>query len=343
MPTPPRPLPTVLRGAPFTVAQGRSLGLGQTRLRGSDLARPFRGVRIGGDPDSAGPHIAESGRTTAPGVGDANPSGGGLRIAPELGLADRCAALLVAMPSSAHLSHRTAAQLWPLPLPRAVADELVHISVRLPDRAPRRAGVAGHLVKDRRLGVVRRAGLPLVDPATMFCQLSTQLSLHDLVAVGDALVLQPVYPDTWDERPWVSLTQLRERVELFCGRGKRAASEAVALLRPGAESRPETLLRLAILDAGLPEPEVNVELWDSGGRFLGRADLVYGQWRVIVEYDGDQHRTSTRQFDRDVLRLEGFAAAGWTVVRVLGRSFFGERDTCIARIRHALVAAGWHA
>jgi hypothetical protein len=65
-----------------------------------------------------------------------------------------------------------------------------------------------------------------------------------------------------------------------------------ALLRPGAESRPETLLRLLLGRAGLPEPEVNVDIRDDSGRFLGRADLVYPPWRTIVEYDGDQHRTS---------------------------------------------------
>jgi hypothetical protein len=30
------------------------------------------------------------------------------------------------------------------------------------------------------------------------------LSLHDLVAVGDALILRPVFADPWEERPWVS-------------------------------------------------------------------------------------------------------------------------------------------
>ncbi len=313
------------------------MGLGQTRLRGTDLVRPFHGIRTAVPSDPAGSPKAEPDRAIQPGVRHASSSAGS-----PLELADRCAALLVAMPSSAHISHRTAAQLWPLPLPRSVADEPVHISVRPPDRAPRRAGVAGHLVKDLRVGVVWRAGLPVADPATLFCQLSTQLSLHDLVAVGDALILAPVYPDPWEERPWLSMTHLLDRVELFRGRGKRRASVAVTLIRPGAESRPETLLRLAMLDAGLPEPEVNVEIGDAHGRFLGRADLVYRRWRVIVEYDGDQHRTSTRQFDRDVVRLEGFAAAGWTVVRVLGRSFFTEREACLARIGRALRAAGWH-
>jgi hypothetical protein len=191
------------------------------------------------------------------------------------------------------------------------------------------------------VGVLYRGGLPLVDPATLFCQLAAVLSLPDLVAAGDALILKPVFQDWRDERPWVSLGHLVDRVNVFRGRGKTAAVAALGMIRHGAESRPETLLRLAISAAGLPEPEVNVDVRDGAGRFIGRGDLVYRRWRVVVEYDGDQHRTDTRQFDRDVLRLEGFAAAGWTVVRVVGRSFFTDRAACVARVRRALIAAGW--
>jgi len=167
------------------------------------------------------------------------------------------------------------------------------------------------------------------------------LSLPDLVAVGDAIILRPVFADPWDERPWVSLRELRERVELYHGRGKLAAGKAILLVRQGAESRPETLLRLAIMDAGLPEPEVNPDIRDANGRFIGRGDLVYRRWRVIVEYDGEHHRKSTKQFDRDVQRLEAFATNGWHVVRIVGRSFFGDRAGSMARVRRALTDAGW--
>jgi hypothetical protein len=296
-------------------------------LRGSDLARPFWGVRV-----------ADSGRT----------SPGSLSVrsvarAEEQDLRDRCAALLVALPEGTFLSHLTAARLWPLPLPRPHGDEPLHVSVWIPSRAPRRPGVVGHHIHDRSVAAGDRRGLPMVDPATLFCQLALQLPLPDLVAVGDALVLRPVVPDSWDERPWVPLRQLEERVDLFRGRGKQSARKAIALIRPGAESRPETLLRLAIVDAGLPEPEVNVEIFDARGRFIGRADLVYRQWRVIVEYDGDQHRKDTKQFDHDVQRLEGFAGEGWQVIRIVGRSFFGNRAACMGRIARALVKAGWRA
>ena len=107
----------------------------------------------------------------------------------------------------------------------------------------------------------------------------------------------------------MSQRELRERVELYRGQGKQAASKAILLVRQGAESRPETLLRLAIMDAGLPEPEVNPDIRNASGRFVGRGDLVYQRWRVIVEYDGEQHRLSTKQFDRDVQRLENLSTA----------------------------------
>ena len=318
MPHARQPLPSSLQGEVFTVAQGRSIGLGQTRLRGRDLATPFRGVRT---PSG----VVGAGRTF------------------EQDLLANCTALLVALPAGAFISHLTAARLWPLPLPlpQDLGGQPIDVSVREPARPPRRVGVDGHLVKDPLVCVVRRRGLPLVDPSTLFCQLATSLAVDNLVAVGDALVQRPVFQDWDDDRPWVSLPQLKERVALFHGRGKRAAAHAVDLIRPGAESRPESLLRLAIMNGGLPEPEVNVEIRDAGGSFLGRADLVYRRWRVIVEYDGDQHRTSTKQFDRDVMRLEGFARAGWLVVRIVGRSFWADREGCVARVRSALREAGW--
>ena len=313
------PLPPALKGEAFSVAQGRALGLGRGRLLSDDLARPFRAIRVQRADDHA------------------------VAISADQILRDRCQALLLGVPDGAFFSHVTAARIWPLPLPRPEANEPLHVSVPATKRAPRRAGVTGHHVHDPRACIVHRDGLAMVDPASLFCQLSTQLSLADLVAVGDALVLTPVYYDWRDERPWVPLAQLKARVELFRGRGKRLAAEAVELIRAGAESRPESLLRLAIRDAGLPEPDVNVDVFDVRGRFLGRADLVYRKWRVIVEYDGDQHGTDTRQFDKDVLRLEGFTSAGWAVVRVVGRSFFGDRDASIARVRRALTEAGWRA
>lgn len=256
-------------------------------------------------------------------------------------LAARCRALLTALPAAAFLTHVTAARLWPLPLPTARPDEPIHVAVRRPARPPRRTGVAGHVIVDAHAGVVRRAGLAVIDPATLFCQLATQLSLPDLVAVGDALTLRPVYTNFGELRPWLTVDQLHVRIEHFHGRGKLRAVQAADLIRPGAESRPETLVRLALVDAGLPEPELQLDITDSGGRWFGRADMAYRNQRMIVEYDGDQHRSNTAQFDKDVKRLDDFYALGWRVVRIVGRSFFANPQESVDRVARALIERGW--
>lgn len=325
MPKPRQPIPPALKAGAFSLAQGLAAGLRTGRMRGADLDRPMRGVRIARD---------------APPPDDGMLNHFGLP-APPADLLARCAALAVALGVEPIFTHLTAALLWPVPLPTLSPEPLLHIGVRPPAFPPQRNGVKAHKLLDANVRVVIRHERRIVDPATMFCQLGALLPLEDLVAVGDALVHAPRYPHSFDDRPWLTQDELTERVAMFRGRGKVAARRAVGLIRRGVESRMETLVRLAIADAGLPEPEVNVEILDPAGKKLGRADLVYRRARVIVEYDGDQHRTDTRQFDTDVQRLERFAAHGWTVVRITKRAFFGDRAACMVRVEHALVKAGW--
>jgi len=167
------------------------------------------------------------------------------------------------------------------------------------------------------------------------------LPLPEPVAVGDALVLEPRFIDDGEDRPWLTVHHLADRVDMFRGRGKARAARALGLVRPGAESRPESLLRVAMVEAGLPDPDVNPDVHSPGGVFLGRGDLVYWTWRVIVEYDGDQHRSNSRQYEKDVGRLDGFGRHGWRVVRITKSTFFSDRGACLARVEQALVDAGW--
>lgn len=270
-------------------------GIGEGRLRGRDLLRPFRGVR------SAIP--VEPARA----------------YAPLLREGDR-------------FSHATAALLWPLPLPR-LPDGL-HVTAISPRNAPRRPGVVGHTasIDDS----VLRSGLPVTAPARLFLELSGMLALDDLVAIGDALLHDPPVFDPADPRPWLTMDELAIAVRSFHGRGARQAAAALPLIRTAAESRPESLLRLLILRAGLPEPALNVDVRDSRGRWIGRFDMVYHGHRVIVEYDGDQHRSDRRQYEKDEIRLEAARLEGWRVVRVRARGLFVTPDATAALIRQTL-------
>lgn len=298
-----RPLPEGLRARAFTVAQARGEGVARNRLRRSDLVAPFRGVRVSGA---------------------------------DFRLLERAEALLAVLGPGAVLSHLTAARLWPLELPAALPDEPLHVSVRAPSRAPRRPGVVGHAVSDPRVRRLVRFGLPLTDGASLFCHLGELLELDDLVAVGDALVRMPAVPDPADPRPWMPLARLHERVESFHGRGATRLREAVALVRDGADSRPESRFRVASVRAGLPEPRLQVPLFDSAGVFVGRPDGWYPAEEVAWEYEGDGHRTSNRRFAHDIGRYDDLAAIGVRVVRIVGAEFIPYPERSIERLRRAL-------
>lgn len=334
----PGELPPDLTKVAFTLEQGRRLGLTDRRMESGDLRRPFRGVRQAVEP----PGGEVSADIVADGSVDvsADVSADRYRSA-EAELIRRCLAVELVLAAGAFFTHHTAARLWPLPIPGVPNEGPLHVGVMPPECPPRRIGTVGHAISDPAAYTVRRGEHLLIDPGTLFCQLSKVLRVEDLVAVGDALVLTPHWPDERDDRPWLDLSTLQERVERFRGRGKARADRAVQRVRTGSESRPESLVRLAIVDAGLPEPEVNVEVHTDNGVFVGRADLLYRRYRLAVEYDGDHHRVDTKQYDRDAGRMDDFAAAGWRVVRVTKRSFFGDRDAFIARVRRALFDAGW--
>lgn len=57
-----------------------------------------------------------------------------------------------------------------------------------------------------------------------------------------------------------------------------------------AESPMETQLRWLFITSGLPNPQVQVDLHDTKGNFLGRVDMFYPEANLIVEFDGSNHR-----------------------------------------------------
>ena len=212
-----------------------------------------------------------------------------------------------------------------------------------PARPPRTRGVIGHQLAERP-PTCRIRGLEVTDPASTWLHLAATLSIEDLVAAGDYLIHDPpvLDPDpVLAARPFTSIEALTARLSGFHAPGARAAARALPLLHPGAESRPESLLRLLLAASGLPGPEVNTQVRGISGAAIGRFDLVYREWRVIVEYDGDQHRTSSRQYDRDQLRLEAAAIAGWMVVRIRSHALFAVPDRTVRRVADALRQRGW--
>ncbi|MFP7760983.1 hypothetical protein [Marisediminicola sp. LYQ85] len=168
------------------------------------------------------------------------------------------------------------------------------------------------------------------------------LSVTDLVVAADHLILTPPFGGTG--RPFTTRERLQAAVEAHPVAGMPRARTALDLVRPGAESRTETLLRLLLRDHGLPEPTVNptVEVRTLDGRFrIVRLDLAFCRWKVAVEYDGDHHRTDARQYELDIARYDDITADGWIDIRVRSYGLFVEPLVTVARVHRALRSRGW--
>jgi very-short-patch-repair endonuclease len=139
----------------------------------------------------------------------------------------------------------------------------------------------------------------------------------------------------------VEIEHLSRAVDAAARRpGAGRLREAMEFVRPRVESPQETALRLLIIRAGLPEPEVNVRRFAADGSYLGRPDLSYDWCRLAVEYQGDHHRTDRTTWRIDLARRERFEDAGWRVVLVSRDDLSGvESLALLTRIRRHLARA----
>ena len=250
--------------------------------------------------------------------------------------------------TDAAVSHSSAALVRGFPIPRALrfAPEL-HVVVPRPRRAPKGAGVRGHSIEfsaadvERVLAVAPSTQelLPvaLVDESLTLLTCATQLALPDLVALADAMLRRAAVEGRTD--PMLAALQRGPGRPGFAG-----LVRAAPLRRAGVRSRAETLLRLMIASAGLPEPEVAHPVHStalSSERWTAEADLAWPNFGVLVEYEGDGHRTSRRQFATDLRRFDRYADEGWRAVRATRADVFDDPRELMSRIARRLRDGGW--
>ena len=259
----------------FRVADAANLGITVDRLRASDLDASVWGVRA-----------------TSP-VSD---------------IRHRCLLFAKRLRGDAVISHTTAALLYGAPLDFSFeADPRVHFTTPLPASAPHAKGIVGHRARLDARDIRTLKGLRLTSPTRTWIDLGRLLTLGDLVAVGDHLVLH--------RAPWTDLSELREAATGFSGRGSRVLKQAAALLDDHAESRPESRLRVIIVTAGLPIPTINHTLVDSETGKQLRPDFTFRAHRVLIEYQGDYHRTRA-QWRKDMTRRSRLESMGWKVMEL---------------------------
>lgn len=210
------------------------------------------------------------------------------------------AAAMQKLEPQATLSHHSAATLWRLPVPEHAVG---HVTV--PRGLLRNVVPIAHVHETRHPQSVVEDGFRVTPVMRTFVDLADLLDLVDLVVLGDAAVRSGLV---------TRHALVDETAPASHRRGAGAARRAAGLVRERVDSPRETRLRLLLVSAGLPEPEVNVSIITFDGRFIATPDLRYPRSRVAIEYDGRQHAEDRRQWGRDISRREDYDDAGWRVI-----------------------------
>jgi len=213
----------------------------------------------------------------------------------------------------------TALRLWGVDLPRRLADDPVIHVLRTEKTFPTpRADVAAH--RDTlQLPVFTLGGVRVVSPGEAWLQIAREVSLDDLIHIGDALMRRG--------RHLVHHADLARVVQQSHRRpGIRKARVAVGFCRENTDSWPETTTRLLMVRGGLRCPEVNWRIKDDTGRVVYYIDMAYVDEMIAVEYDGAYHVGDSLTMGRNLTRRRLLEDRGWRIISVWADDLSGEHD-----------------
>jgi hypothetical protein len=165
------------------------------------------------------------------------------------------------------------------------------------------------------LVVHRRDGAPLVtvgdrpatSPAWTAVEVTRSLRRPRILATLDAALRSRrcTRPELW-----------RMAADQAGRRGIVAVRDLIPLADGRAESPMESEARLAMIDGGLPIPELQYEILDGNGE-LRRVDFAWPEYRVAVEYDGLDWHSGADAMRRDRRRTAALMDVGWVVIAIV--------------------------
>jgi very-short-patch-repair endonuclease len=239
----------------------------------------------------------------------------------------RAEAALGISPPGSYASHFTAAQIW-----GAVVPDVSDVHVTVPGQTGRtvRRGVKSHAAADG-AATTRFRALPITTPEQTFLDLAAAgLDLVALVVLGDSLI----------KACGTAARELFDATMAWRGKGAKLARRAAHYVRDGVDSAMESRLRMLVVLAGLPVPQVNFILRHPDGSWRMRFDLCYPALKLIIEYDGRQHAKNSAQWQRDLKRREVLDALGWRIIVITADDFYNAPEQILARVRAALIERG---
>jgi hypothetical protein len=204
----------------------------------------------------------------------------------------------------------------------------IHASVAPDVDRPRTVGIVIHRCA---VAPTEYRGLAVSEPAHNWRELAAYLDRTELVVLGDALV----------RRRLTTCARLLALAGDGVFAGCVVARAAAALVRPRVASPPETAARLLAIDNGFPEPVAGFVVTDALGEYLAEVDLAWPAYWLIIEYDGDLHRTERRKWRFDQRKRDQLRQLGWTVIVLTADDLYRYGRVTIDRIARALRDGGW--
>ncbi|MEU8299281.1 hypothetical protein AB0C04_18615 [Micromonospora sp. NPDC048909] len=259
-----------------------------------------------------------------------------------------CQAALLRLPPGAVIAGPSAAYLHGVEHAASFSDD-VHVLVPRTARVDSHRGIRVHTA-DRRsaMACVRSSSIggpaasasgsllstggpmPRSDPTAAAWETAVWLDPVRAVGIVDALLGQRLTDDA-------ALSDIATR-HLDRPGGRRAAW-IFGLADAGAQSPPESHLRVRLVLAGLPRPVAQHPVPVASGLIV-HPDLAWPEYRVAVEYDGHWHAEAD-PLHADRRRLNQLVAGGWLVLHVTSRRLHGEFPTVVREVRSALLSRGW--
>ncbi len=204
-----------------------------------------------------------------------------------------------------------------------VPTELIYNSAHPPDGIVARNERIAH----DEIEIIR--GLPVTTPARTAFDLGRYQPRGPALARLDAQMRTAAYSD---EEVLVMAKRYRG------ARGVKMLKKLIPLVDGGAASPRESWLRLLYIDAGLPRPRTQIPILDQFGNVLRTVDMGWEEFKVIAEYDGEQHQTSRVQYVKDQRVIPVIESLGWIVLRVIKEDH--PRDI-VRRAWNAMLSRGW--
>ncbi|GAB4082693.1 hypothetical protein GCU67_12010 [Modestobacter muralis] len=174
------------------------------------------------------------------------------------------------------VSHASAAvlhglPLWGLPLRQ------VHVTRQPPARSGDEGRLRSHVARLAPHDVVLVDGTAVTSVARTVLDIARAVPFPAALAVADAALAADL----------TSPEELRTALDAAAGtRGSRSARRVVLAADRRSESVGESRSRALMLDAGLPLPDLQVEVRRSDGTLVGRCDFGWREHGLLGEFDG---------------------------------------------------------